>query len=235
MPGKTLVILGSGPGIGVAIASNFSVRGFTHVALVSRDKQRLAKDQDQVLDAIQERGYSCQVKVWPCDLGDLSKLNATLKELENFGTLECVVFNAARVAGKVPLEESTEQIEADFRLTNLALYETAKWAIPILRKQSSADESLSPSFFVTSTTSLWREPEPSLVALSMVKSAQRALVLSLHHYFGKEVHVALVSVGGVVSPEKTNLSPENIAEQAYVLYKQRRGNWEREVEIPDDQ
>jgi NAD(P)-dependent dehydrogenase (short-subunit alcohol dehydrogenase family) len=116
MPGKTLVILGSGPGIGIAVAKVFSVRGFTHVALVSRNKERLAQDEDGVLDAIQERGYSCRVKTWVCDISDLKQLNSTLKEIESFGSLECVLFNPARVAGEPPLEESTEAVEADFRV-----------------------------------------------------------------------------------------------------------------------
>jgi len=116
MAGKTLVILGSGPGIGIAVAKVFSVRGFTHVALVSRNKERLAQDEDSVLDAIQERGYSCRVKTWVCDIADLKQLNATLKEIESFGSLECVLFNPARVAGKPALEESSEAIEADFRV-----------------------------------------------------------------------------------------------------------------------
>jgi NAD(P)-dependent dehydrogenase (short-subunit alcohol dehydrogenase family) len=116
MAGKTLVVLGSGPGIGIAVAKAFSVRGFTHVALVSRNKDRLAKDEDGVLDAIQERGYSCRVKTWVCDIANLKQLNSTLKEIESFGSLECVLFNPARVAGQPPLEESTEAIEADFRV-----------------------------------------------------------------------------------------------------------------------
>ena len=228
MPGKTLVILGSGPGIGIAIAKVFSVRGFTHVALVSRNKERLAQDEDNVLDAIQERGYSCRVKTWVCDIADLKQLNSTLKEIESFGSLECVLFNPARVAGKPPLEESNEAIEADFRLTNIGLHETAKWAVPLLKQ---APEDSLPSLFVTSTTQLYKEPVPQLASLSMVKSAQRSLVLSLNALHGKEVHIGLVSVGGVVSPDAKNLNPENIAEQAYKLYKQPRGSWEREVEI----
>lgn len=116
MPGKTLLILGSGPGIGIAVAKVFSVRGFTHVALVSRNKERLAQDEDSVLDAIQERGYSCRVKTWVCDISDLKQLNSTLKEIESFGSLECVLFNPARVAGEPPLEESTEAVEGDFRV-----------------------------------------------------------------------------------------------------------------------
>jgi len=228
MPGKTLVILGSGPGIGIAVAKVFSVRGFTHVALVSRNKERLAQDEDNVLDVIQERGYSCRVKTWVCDIADLKQLNGTLKEIESFGSLECVLFNPARVAGKPPLEESNEAIEADFRLTNIGLHETAKWAIPLLKQ---APEDSLPSLFVTSTTQLYKEPVPQLASLSMVKSAQRSLVLSLNALHGKEVHIGLVSVGGVVSPDAKNLNPENIAEQAYKLYKQPRGSWEREVEI----
>jgi len=116
MPGKTLLILGSGPGIGVSIARTFAVRGFTHIALVARNKDRLAQDEDQVLTAIQERGYSCQVRTYVCDIADLEQLKTTLRQLENFGTLECVLFNAARVAGGPPLEESTEAIERDFRV-----------------------------------------------------------------------------------------------------------------------
>ncbi|KAI7202944.1 hypothetical protein D0869_12126 [Hortaea werneckii] len=230
MPGKTLVVLGSGPGIGVQVASTFSVRGFTHIALVSRNPERLEKDWDRVLDAVQERGYSCQVKKWVCDLSDLDALRATLKEIERFGSLECVLFNAARVAGKPPLDESLEEIERDFRTTNLACYATAQWAMPLL-KQAPRDNL--PSFFVTSTSLLYKEPVPDLVSLSMVKSAQRALVLSLHAKFGSDVHVALLSIGGVVSPEAKNLSPVKIAEKAWQLYQQKRGNWEREVEIPE--
>lgn len=117
MPGKTLLVLGSGPGIGVHVAKCFSVRGFTHIALVSRDAQRLQKDEDEVQDAIQERGYSCQTKIWTCDLTDFEKLETVLGEVEGFGGLECVLFNAARVAGKPPLDESVEAIERDFRVS----------------------------------------------------------------------------------------------------------------------
>ena len=71
------------------------------------------------------------------------------------------------------------------------------------------------------------------MSLSMVKSAQRALVLSLHATYGSEVHIALLSVGGVVSPEAKKLSPANIADEAWALYKQPKAKWEREVELAE--
>lgn len=80
---------------------------------------------------------------------------------------------------------------------------------------------------------LHKEPVPDLVSLSMVKSAQRALVLSLNAKFGSGVHIALLSVGGVVSPDAKGLSPDNIADQCWALYKQPRDKWKREVEIYD--
>lgn len=86
---------------------------------------------------------------------------------------------------------------------------------------------------MTSTTQLWKEPVYDLVSLSMVKSAQRALVLSLHNKFGHDVHVALLSVGGVVSPESKVLSPGNIAERCYQLYRQPKDSWKREEEIDE--
>ncbi|KXT08155.1 hypothetical protein AC579_251, partial [Pseudocercospora musae] len=187
----------------------------------------LKEDQDKVLDAIQERGYSCQVKTWKCDLADLDQLKKNLGEIEGHGSLECVLFNAARVAGQPPLEETLENIEQDFKLTNLALYATAQWALPKL--QQVQEEDRSPSFIVTSTNKLWKEPVYDLVSLSMVKSAQRALVLSLHNKFG----IALLSVGGVVDPKARNLSPENIGDKCWALYKQPKDKWKREIEIDE--
>lgn len=77
---------------------------------------------------------------------------------------------------------------------------------------------------------LYKEPLPDLVSLSMSKTAQRALVLSINSKY-KDVHVALLSIGGVVSPEARNLNPANIAAHAWRLYSQPRGKWQREEEV----
>jgi NAD(P)-dependent dehydrogenase (short-subunit alcohol dehydrogenase family) len=231
MTERTLVVLGSGPGIGVGVAGVFAAHGFTHIALVARNAQRLEQDKQSVLEAVQDSSNKCEVKTWPCDLTDYTALHATLKEIEAFGSLECVFYNAARVQGKGPLEETREAIQKDLEvslqgacarsasltnpeLTNLALYEVAIWAFPILQKVLAGR---SPSFFVTNTTLYWREPLAARVSLSMSKCAQRALVLCLNQVFGKEVHVALLSVGGVVNPNKKNLTPKNISNKCWEL------------------
>ena len=65
----------------------------------------------------------------------------------------------------------------------------------------------------------------------MVKSAQRALVLSIHAKYGQDVHVALLSIGGIVSPDAENLNPKNIADRAWSLYSQKKDDWQREEEV----
>lgn len=237
MPARTLVVLGSGPGIGVAIASAFAVRGFTHIALLSRDATRLSQDEDTVLTAIQERGYTSRVQTWAVDLCDTTALKAALSEIQSFGSVECVLFNAARVAGKPLLEESVDDVARDFATTNLALYVVACWALPLLlakkEELGGGDAAFAPSLFVTSTSQLYKQPHPVLFSLSMVKTAQRNLVQALHAKYGEDVHVALLSVGGIVAPDKEILSPANIADQAWALYKQPKSQWKFEIEIAE--
>jgi len=77
---------------------------------------------------------------------------------------------------------------------------------------------------------LHKQPDPDEFSLSLVKTAQRNLVQSLHSVYNPlGVHVALVLVGGVVSPEQTVLNPKTIAEQTWQLYSQEQSSWELEI------
>jgi len=71
---EMLLELGFGPDIGVGFACAFSARGFTHIALMPRNKERLAKDQNKALNGVQKRGYSRQEMTWASDIADLNVL-----------------------------------------------------------------------------------------------------------------------------------------------------------------
>jgi NAD(P)-dependent dehydrogenase (short-subunit alcohol dehydrogenase family) len=113
---RLLLLLGSGPGIGVSVASRFARSHFSAVALVARNGEQLSKDRATVLAAASEAGRAVEVRTWQADISDLSLLEKTLKEVEEFGSVECVYFNAARVAPSPLLEFPDEEIEADFRV-----------------------------------------------------------------------------------------------------------------------
>ncbi|TAQ90809.1 hypothetical protein B7494_g880 [Chlorociboria aeruginascens] len=164
---EVLLVVGSGPRIGVAVASYFAIRKFDRIALISRDIGRLQNDRDKVLEAVR----------------------ITLEEVKKMGSLGCVVFNPARVGPSEMFGFGKEDIIKDFMTTNIALYTTASWAFPLFAKSQVSR----PSFIIT-TSHLWEFPEPFLFSLSMVKGSQRTLALCLKKAY-PDVHVGLRDFG----------------------------------------
>lgn len=113
---RTLLLLGSGPGIGVAVASRFAQERFDHVALFARTQSQLQLDEEAIHSAAQKAGRQVVVKTWQVDVSDGDQLKAALKEVESFGTLECVYFNPARVGESMLFDFPTEQIQNDFQV-----------------------------------------------------------------------------------------------------------------------
>lgn len=81
---------------------------------------------------------------------------------------------------------------------------------------------------------LYRNPVTFVFSLSLTKTAQRNLVMMLNMEYGKDVHIGLVSVEGVVSHDKEHMSPKLIAERAWQLYSQEKGDWKLEIEINEE-
>jgi short-subunit dehydrogenase len=111
-----LLVIGSGPGIGVATASLFARKKFSKIALISRDKIRLSKDQDAILQAAQSAGKTVEIKIWSVDITDSTAFTAVLKEMEEFASFSCVLFNAARVEPSDLLTFPEEEILKDFKV-----------------------------------------------------------------------------------------------------------------------
>lgn len=110
---KSLILVGSGPGIGSAVAALFAAKRYDKVALIARRQAQLDIDQKTVEAA----APSATVQTYAVDVTDLSKLEATLKQIgETLGAPETVYFNAARVVPTNALEVSEEFLEEDFKV-----------------------------------------------------------------------------------------------------------------------
>lgn len=110
-----LVIIGSGPGIGRNVGALFAERGFNKIILMSRNEDRLKEDAAFVTSA----APNATVDIVTIDLADAGSVQTALsavdKKLE--GTpLECVLFNAARLAVSPILEFSSEELEVDLKV-----------------------------------------------------------------------------------------------------------------------
>lgn len=113
---STLVVIGSGPGIGSATASYFAQKGFDRVVLISRSPDRLREGCLAVEAAAQKAHRSVSVGTWAVDITDTSAYQEVLARVAEFGTLECLFFNAARVQPSQLLEETVEEMEYDFKV-----------------------------------------------------------------------------------------------------------------------
>ncbi|KAL4747561.1 hypothetical protein BDW72DRAFT_209507 [Aspergillus terricola var. indicus] len=218
---RTLLVLGSGPGIGVAVASRFAQEHFDCVAIFARTGSQLQLDQDAIHTAVQKVGREVVVKAWQVDISNIDQLKAALKQVESFGTIECVYFNPARVGGSNFFDFPTEEMISDFQISVIALYVTAQWAVPLLLRTKEKNPGLDykPSILVTSSL-LPVDPIPELFSLSLVKAAQANMVKSLEKMFkARGIHIGMVIVGGMVSPDATTLNPTNIAQRAWELFQ----------------
>jgi NAD(P)-dependent dehydrogenase (short-subunit alcohol dehydrogenase family) len=115
---ETLVVIGSGPGIGVSTASLFALKKFSKVALISRDKKRLEQDRETVLSFLASRtDKKVDVKIWSTDVIDSASYKKVLEEVEKFGEITCVVFNPARVEPSELFTFDQNEIVKDFMVS----------------------------------------------------------------------------------------------------------------------
>jgi NAD(P)-dependent dehydrogenase (short-subunit alcohol dehydrogenase family) len=109
---RFILVLGSGPGIGVGVASCFAEKGFRKVALLSRNAARLKEDAASVTTA-SEAG----VKTYAADLADSEGLKTVLSTIETeMGIPDVVVYNASHLTKSTLGEYGEDEVEVDLRV-----------------------------------------------------------------------------------------------------------------------
>ncbi|KAF2128472.1 NAD(P)-binding protein [Dothidotthia symphoricarpi CBS 119687] len=224
---RTLILFGAGPGIGNHVAAEFASKGLTHIILLARNTHRL---ENEDAPFITKASPGVIVSTLPIDLADLSSLPAVLSKLDDLTAgedVEVIFFNAARIKPSEVLDVSVAEIDEDFKTTTLSLYAISQHFLPKLQDRAS-NSALKPALLVTSSHLPW-DPVPQLVSLSLVKAAQRTMVIALNRAFGdKGVHVGVVSVEGQVGVENRVLNPKAIAERAVKFWE---GGVEAGIEV----
>ncbi|EOA89380.1 hypothetical protein ACJQWK_09400 [Exserohilum turcicum] len=220
---RTLIVFGAGPGIGDHTAAQFASKGIDRVVPLARNTQRL---QNEDVLFVSKRNPAVKVDTLRIDLADLKSIPDVLQELDSMTDgedVEVIFFNAARIKPSEVLGVSIEEIDDDFKTTNLSLYVIAQHYIPKLQALAKCNTSLKPALLVTNSHLPW-DPIPPLLSLSLVKAAQKNMVESFYRAFGDSgVHIGLIHVGGQVAPQNKVLNPATIAERTVAFWESGKG------------
>lgn len=110
---RTLLVIGSGPGIGRSVTTLFSSKRYNKVALIARRPEQLAVEKS----LLEEAAPNVVVKTYALDISDPDALLKALNDSEaDLGKPETVFFNAARVVPSQLLAHKTEDMEYDFKV-----------------------------------------------------------------------------------------------------------------------
>lgn len=207
-----LVIVGVGPGIGVAVARRFVREGMS-AGLIARSEQTLKAAADALPGA--------EVFTATADTTDEVGLRAALDRVaEEYGVPDVVVYNAALIRPDA-IGELTAREHLDALAVNVVgAITTAAHVVPAMAERGSG------TFIITGGMP---EPKPTYASLSLGKAGVRTLVTLLDQQYGASgVHAATVTVAGGVAPG-TAWDPDGIAEQYWRLHIQPRADWTHEV------
>jgi NAD(P)-dependent dehydrogenase (short-subunit alcohol dehydrogenase family) len=208
------IVIGAGPGIGLAVARRFAVEGLP-VGLIARTAATL----DSVATDLAKTGAETAAET--ADVRDELALRSALDRIVNtLGVPEVLIYNAAVVQWD-EFGELTANRHLDAWATNVVGAITAIGHIaPRMADRGSGTVII---------TGGMPTPIPEVTSLSLGKAGVRALTELLATRLGPSgIHVATVTVGGAVE-RGTAFDPEEIAEQYWLLHTQARDEWDREL------
>jgi len=212
----TVIVIGAGPGLGLAIANAFAELGHP-IALIARDKERLTKVAEQLTNTAPKVG------IYSADAGNPDELKAALQQsVKELGEPEVMVYNAAVLAPDKPTELDAEEFTARLAVDMGGAKVAAGTVLPLLRGGHGT--------LLFTGGGLGLNPSPDLTSLSVGKAALRAYVLALFQDMReKGVHASTVTIFGSIG--EPGFEPDKIAESYVRLHLQQPSEWTAETQI----
>jgi NAD(P)-dependent dehydrogenase (short-subunit alcohol dehydrogenase family) len=212
----TAVIVGVGPGLGLALARTFADAGHP-VALLARDSARLETYTAQ-LDTPNRpvRGYAA-------DAGDPASLRSALRTaFADLGAPEVLVYNAALLRTDTPTDGDDEGWANALAVDVLGAKVAAETVVPELRDGRGS--------LLFTGGGLALQPSPEYASVSVGKAALRAYVQTLHTQLeGTEVHATSITIAGNIGGGEERFEPAALAQAYLDLHHQPATEWQHEL------
>lgn len=227
-------IVGTGPGLGTALAKRFAHGGYD-IAMVSRSKESRVAAQNAALVG------RPTTQVWhrSADATEPASLERALSALSaEAGPIDVLIYNVRGEFTKCePLDMTYDMLEESFRLEVAGAFAAAKAVLPGMRTRGHG------TIFFSSATAAFRG-SATHPAYAIGKFGLRALSQSLTKAYAKEgmhiVHMRLDcdldvpimrQIYGTACDQAGLADPDDVAETYWLTYQQPKGAWSNEVEI----
>lgn len=213
---KNCFIVGSGPGVGEAVARRFGREGY-RIGLVARNSEKLKEQQERLaVDGIET--------VWVvADAGNPDELERAITQLvRSLGQCDVLVYNAAVLKSGLPLDLSADTIAKEFKVNVLGALQAAQLVAPAMMSRKTGA-------ILFTGGGLALEPYPEWTSLAIGKSALRSLSISLFKTLAPHgIHVSVLTICGIVEPGGY-FDPDRIAEEYWRVATCPAGLDDREV------
>jgi short-subunit dehydrogenase len=125
------VVVGVGPGIGLAVAKKFAKEKYT-VVMLARRQSALSK-YIQTLNEMGADGYA-----YPADASDENNLSGVFAQVQNeIGTVNVLVYNVAAIKQGAPTQLSSQDLQEDFKVNVNGALVSAQQVIPKMKERKS--------------------------------------------------------------------------------------------------
>jgi len=217
---KLAVIVGVGPGIGIAVARKFGKNGFK-VALLARNHDKLI----QIAEELKKEGIESHP--FTTDVTDENLVIKSFTDIKKtLGHISVLVYNAAMVKHDVASQLSASTLKDTFAVNTVGALVSAQQVIPEMKAAGGGTIIFTGGLFAI-------VPYYKFSSLTISTSGLRNLTILLSQELKSNgIHVATVTVCGRVA-EGSYYDPTIIADNYWVLHTQPPDAWKDEIVFRD--
>jgi short-subunit dehydrogenase len=217
----SIVIVGAGPNLGMAVARRFGREGFA-VGLVSRNQDKL----DGLAAELESEGV--QAAAAAADIRDSDALAAAIRSLaERLGEVEVLEYSPlpAREFMKPILETTVQDVRGPLEFSVLGAVAATHAVLGPMR-----DAGRGTILFTTGGAAI--NPYPLRAGVGVSFAGEVAWARMLHDELADQgIHVAHTAIAGSIAPGGDN-EPEDIADVLWSHHVER-GSFQTRIGIPD--
>ncbi|GAA2858537.1 SDR family NAD(P)-dependent oxidoreductase [Streptosporangium fragile] len=208
--GKTLVVVGAGPGLGMGVARAFGRHGF-QVGLIARTRERL----DTLVGELTGQGVTAAA--FTADIHDRDALATALTAArDTLGPIDVLEYSPSPTGPITNAAQTTvESATAQFELNVLGAVSTVSQVLPDMRARGDGAVLLTTG--VSSTI-----PTPFLANVGLAMAGLRNWAHTLHAELKPEgIYVGTVTIATGIVPGGGEADPDAIGARYYHMYRQR--------------